>query len=166
MNIVIQFLSELKGEKAGFFRCLALLSLVIFGVSTVFLIPMSAYAAEYQVVDYDVHFRAAPGMDTEIIGSIPYSFTFIPEDIVTDEEGNRWYQLSFDGKLGYVAADYTEEVLADPEQDIPDSSEESTLTEPDSAVAEDSLEPEILYTAENLSELFPEETEDAEELIS
>ena len=103
------------------------------------------YAQEMVVDDQDVNVRTGPGTDYDVLGTLPYDYTFTPYGLETDEEGRTWYAFSWGDTTGYMLAEYTQHL--EPEYD------------PQSEEAEPDEEPEPEQESET-------ETDEADEIIS
>lgn len=93
-------------------------------------------------VNTAVNLRKGPSTDTEALGQVPVG-TVVTE-CVTDgkkqADGQVWYQVNFDGTVGYIRADKLQEVEA-PAEAVSEKAEEQPAEEqPAEAVAEQPAE--------------------------
>ena len=55
----------------------------------------------------NVHLRTGAGTDYEVLRTVPTGTTLTCEETKKDGNGNRWYRVSYQGKMGWIFAKYT-----------------------------------------------------------
>ena len=66
------------------------------------LLGMTAYAETGKVTGSDVNLRSGPGTGYRVVDTLPAGATVT----VTDQSNGKWYAVSYNGKSGYMSANY------------------------------------------------------------
>ena len=98
------------------------------------------YAQELAVDDYDVNVRTGPGTDYDVMGTLPYDYTFTPYGLETDEEGRMWYAFSWGDTTGYMLAEYAQQLEPEWQEELPAEVAEEEETERADTITEEFTE--------------------------
>lgn len=117
------------------------------------------FAQEVAVDDYDVNVRSGPGTEYDVLGTIPYDYTFTPYGLETDAQGRTWYAFSWEGTTGYMLAEYAQQ------QETEGQEEQAEDTGEVSAVEEVPEEGSDGEPADELTEEITEELTEYEQVL-
>ena len=140
-------------------RSLALFFAGFLCISTTFMIGQwntDTHADEYRVSDSGVNVRSGPGTDYDVMGTLPYDYTFSLEDLETDPQGQEWYVFSYTDDAGVQQSGYVLADLVTPleQEEVPEEGTEEEGEEESKEDKEPLSEDLEEYDQELLDSLF------------